>query len=344
MSWTIDAVSFVLADNAVEEETCFVAVLGGGATGWYGPIIPAVGAHVRDTLAKAAIGRSVEDHQGLVTALRRAGGEAVSRGFSWAVGAVDCAAWDLHGQLAQAPVAQLLSPVYQSEVPLYASWLRLDITDPPSIPIVQQVGHQGWQFTKWGLRRHPETDTDLEAERLVGAARKVAAVLTSQPAFDAVFTWDELLAERVAGRLALDSVRWLEDPLPTIDLAAYTSLTNGMPIALGESLILEDDAMQLLSLSLEAVTLDVVGCGGLTRAVELVHAAVASGVPVYPHGRSFIPAVHLAAAYPDAIPAVEYRLQWEPDRESGYAQPWLPNSGVVMMPSSPGLGATPRNL
>jgi hypothetical protein len=41
------------------------------------------------------------------------------------------------------------------------------------------------------------------------------------------------------------------------------------------------------------------------------------------------------------IPAIEYRLQWEPRRQRMYAHPWLPAQGVVTIPRSPGLGATP---
>ncbi|NIL64763.1 hypothetical protein HCB39_26710 [Salinispora arenicola] len=134
-------------------------------------------------------------------------------------------------------------------------------------------------------------------------------------------------------------MRWLEDPLPQCDLDTYGALAMSIPLALGERLLVHADAAAMLRLKLQAFTLDVVACGGLTRAVDLVTAAQMLGVPVYPHGRSFVPAVHLAAAYPDAIAAVEYRLQWEPARQQRYAQPWLPAHGVITVPRSPGLGA-----
>ena len=100
---------------------------------------------------------------------------------------------------------------------------------------------------------------------------------------------------------------------------------------MGERLRLDEDPAALLSdVRPAALTIDVVGCGGLTRAVQITAAARQHGVPVYPHGRSMVPGIHLAAAFPDSIPAVEYRCQWEPRRQLLYRRavdprPWLPS-------------------
>jgi L-alanine-DL-glutamate epimerase-like enolase superfamily enzyme len=119
---------------------------------------------------------------------------------------------------------------------------------------------------------------------------------------------------------------------------------TGLPLAVGERMLIGDDDARLIELVRPAAfTLDVVGCGGLTRAVELVAVARKAGVPVYPHGRSLVPAVHLAAAFPDAVVAVEYQLAWEPVRRSLFAGSWLPQFGQLRLPSTPGLGTTPRS-
>ncbi|NIL60074.1 hypothetical protein HCB18_27755 [Salinispora arenicola] len=139
------------------------------------------------------------------------------------------------------------------------------------------------------------------------------------------------------------SVRWLEDPLPQCDLDTYGALAMSIPLALGERLLVHADAAAMLRLKLQAFTLDVVACGGLTRAVDLVTAAQMprrAGLPARPlvcSGRS--PRRCLS----DAVAEVEYRLQWEPARQQRYAQPWLPAHGVITVPRSPGLGATPRS-
>ncbi|MEU4590776.1 enolase C-terminal domain-like protein [Micromonospora aurantiaca (nom. illeg.)] len=326
------------------EDATFVALHAAGTIGWYGPVTAEIGQYVEAVLAQPALGEPVNDHQSLHAALSRAIRADTSVVASWAVGAVDCAAWDLHGQLANVPVAELLAAPPRRRVPLYASWLSIDVANGIPVAAVELVNRDGWQFTKWGLRKDPATeDRTAEAVRLVAAVRALAPALRQEAAFDAVFTWDPEFACLFLDELDSASVRWLEDPIPQCDLEVYEALAMSIPLALGERLLLHADAEAMLGLKLQAFTLDVVGCGGLTRAADLVTAAYMRGVPVYPHGRSFVPAVHLAAAYPDAIAAVEYRLQWEPVRQRTYAQPWLPAHGAITVPRSPGLGTTPRS-
>lgn len=342
MDAIIDAVE-VVADDGSSDGTCFVAVRGGGATGWYGPVAAAIGRQVQGAFSTVAAGRSVRDHHELQAVLRRACVDDARAVASWAVGAIDCATWDLHGRLAGVPVAALLSPAYRRTVPLYASWLSLDIADPAAMDMVARVDREAWRLTKWGLRRTTGSDPKAEAARLAKATRAVVSVTGGAVAFDAVFTWDAALAALVADRLQPSDVLWIEDPLPVHDVDAYRSLATAMPLAIGERLLVCEEGSALLDVAPRAFTIDVVACGGLTRACALVADATACGIPVHPHGRSFVPAVHLAAAYPSAIPAIEYRLQWEPVRQRRYARQWTPACGAVTLPATPGLGADPRS-
>jgi L-alanine-DL-glutamate epimerase-like enolase superfamily enzyme len=343
MAGTIEAVRIVTDEATPDDDAWFIELQGAGKAGWYGPVNAAVGQYAGMVLADVVAGESTEDHRRLHAALCDATAGDTTAVASWAVGAVDCAAWDLHGQLVQEPVAQLLAASPQWAVPLYASWLSLDISSPTPVGTVKQVGREGWRFTKWGLRKGLEKDPGIEADRLAAMIRAVAAALGEAAAFDAIFTWDATLADLVAGQVERGNVLWLEDPLRNCDLEAYRSLASKIPLGVGEQLLVHADGQALLSLQLRAFTLDVVACGGLTRAVDLVTAAYARGISAYPHGRSFVPAVHLAAAYPSVIPAVEYRLQWEPVRQQRYACPWLPTQGTITLPKSPGLGTRPRS-
>lgn len=343
MAPAIDGVRVVPDAASRGDDARFIAVEGARKTGWYGPVSAEIGRYVKQVLADVMTGEWITDHRRLHAALRRAAGADTRPVASWAVGAVDCAAWDLHGLLVQASVAHLLAASPQSEVPLYASWLGLDLSLPALATTIAGVRNGGWRFTKWGLRRCPNAGPIVEASRLAGATRTIAAALGEAAAFDAVFTWDARLADLVSSKLDPADVLWLEDPLPVYDLEPYRSLARKTPLAIGERLLVHADGQALLDLKPRAFTIDVVGCGGLTRAVDLVAAAYARGISVYPHGRSFVPAVHLAAAYPDAIPAVEYRLQWEPIRQQGYAWPWVPAHAAIPVSRSPGLGAAPRN-
>ena len=343
MAPTIETVRVVATNAMPGDDAWFIMLNARGQTGWYGPVSAEIGQYVEQRLSHAVIGELATNHYGLHAALCRAIGEKTTPVASWAVGTVDCAAWDLHGQLVQAPVAELLADSPERVVPLYASWLSLNISLPTPAAIVEHVSRSGWRFTKWGLRRGPEKDAGVEAARLAAAIKAVAGALGRAAAFDAVFTWDAALTELVADQVDPADVLWLEDPLSNYDSESYKSLAVKAPLAVGERVLVHVDGQRLLGLRPRAFTLDVVACGGLTRAVDLVAAADAQGIHVYPHGRSFVPAIHLAAAYPDAIPAVEYRLRWEPARQHRYVCPFQPERGIITVPRSPGLGATPRS-
>jgi L-alanine-DL-glutamate epimerase-like enolase superfamily enzyme len=340
---TIDAVEVVTTKAGSGGENCFIKLQESGETGWYGPVNNDVGRYVSSVLADVVTHESSTEHERLYRALRRTTTTDTTAVASWAVGAVDCAAWDLHGQLAQASVAELLTVSPLHAVPLYASWLSLDVTRSSGLAPVAQIGRSGWQFTKWGLRRDAANARRVEASRLAATVQAVARAVGGTAAFDAVFTWDEDLADLVVDCFDPADLLWLEDPLPDYGVDAYASLASRTPLAIGERLLMNESGQTLLNLQPRALTIDVLACGGITRSVELVRAAHALGVPVHPHGRSFVPALHLAAAFPGAIPAVEYRLQWEPVRQQAYAQSWIPEQGAITVPRSPGLGAAPRS-
>jgi L-alanine-DL-glutamate epimerase-like enolase superfamily enzyme len=178
---------------------------------------------------------------------------------------------------------------------------------------------------------------------LADAVHRAAQILGEGFAVDAVGTWDRRLTTSFAGHLREPVPRWLEDPLASHDVPQYRLLAAQLPIAVGERLRLDEDPAALLSdIRPAALTIDVVGCGGLTRAVQITAAARQHGVPVYPHGRSMVPGIHLAAAFPASIPAVEYRCRWEPRRQLLYRQPWTPDRGFLPAPASAGLGTEPR--
>lgn len=290
------------------DDYLFVGVYGGGRTGWYGPVSTPV-ARRASALTGHAFGRAATDHTGLHHAMQRAAPDRGDADGSWAIGAVDCAVWDLHAQLAGVPVARLLAPSAADRVALYASWLRLDLTRGQATDDVDRVGQDGWLFTKWGLRRAPHNGTDAEADRLAAAVELAVSTLGQAAAFDALFTWNLSLARRFAARVDVSMLRWLEDPLAGMDTPGHQELAARLPLALGEQLLAGDDHAAILALRPAAFTLDVIGCGGLTRAVELITAAHAATIPAFAHGRSLIPALHLAAAFPHAMPAVEYQLQ-----------------------------------
>lgn len=328
------------------DDAVFIMVHGAGAVGSYGPVSERIGAYARDTLASAVRGADATDHNGLLDELRTAARTAPSDSASWAVGAVDCAAWDLHGRLASCSVATLLAtPNPQPSVAAYASWLSQDLTGMDDLGMLHRVSAGGWSFTKWGLRRAPGDSSDEAAVRMARAVERCAQALGATFAVDAVGTWTPSLAMAFARNVDTAGLRWLEDPLPHHDLDTYELLAaTRLPLAVGERAHCDEDPAGLIQyVRPSALTLDVVGCGGLTRAVQILDVAQSQAIPIYPHGRSLVPGLYLAAAFPSAVPAVEYRLQWEPRRQLLYEVPLLPEHGRIRLPDTPGLGTTPRS-
>nr|MDT0519833.1 enolase C-terminal domain-like protein [Streptomyces sp. DSM 41633] len=330
----IDSFDFAdLADQAGPgDDTVFVAVRSGRAAGWYGPLTDPVACTIRD-LAAVLVGADATDHEGLQDRLAQAAPR--SRAGSWAVGALDCAAWDLHARAEGSPAARLLTgEPLRHRITAYSSWLTRDLAHPATADLIPEVSAQGWAFTKWGLRNRPGTSGEALADALHAAA-------TAEPvAVDAVGTWPPALTAEFAAAADPAALVWLEDPAPTDDLRAYEQLRT-LPLAVGERLTLADDAPAVLAgIRPAALTLDIVGCGGLTAARRIL---ARTTTPVFPHGRSLMPGLHLAAARPDQVLAVEYRQQWEPGRQHLYAHPLEPDRGHLTLPIAPGLGAAPRS-
>jgi L-alanine-DL-glutamate epimerase-like enolase superfamily enzyme len=282
----------------------------------------------------------------LLDQLRTAARRAPADVASWAVGTVDCAVWDVHGQLAARPVANLLTTgIPRPFIPAYASWLTQDLGHIDGPDILSSVAAGGWAFTKWGLRRDPADPPGEAAARMAHAVEHWSQALGAPLAVDAVGTWTPAVALAFAQAVDPALLRWLEDPLPRHDADTYELLAaTSVPLAVGERAHCDEDTTELIQyVRPSALTLDVVGCGGLTRAMQIIPAAHSHGVPVYPHGRSLLPGLHLAAAYPAAVPAVEYRLRWEPGRQRLYEIPLRPEKGHIRLPDTPGLGTTPRS-
>ncbi|SFC61988.1 mandelate racemase/muconate lactonizing enzyme family protein [Streptomyces aidingensis] len=331
-------------DREKHPDTVFLTVQAGGRSGWYGAISARVASYALEVLAPAVVGFPVEDHEGLNRRLVAAIGAGASVEASWAVGAVDCAAWDAHARLADLGVADLLAPEEPSrDVPAYASWLTQELleADPG---LIRRTARDGWLFTKWGLRRR--SGISISGAEFAATVARAAEAVQGPVAVDAVGTWTRLLVRAFAERADLSALVWLEDPLPDYRDPGLRCLAEAdLPLAFGERLTTADDpGLPFAAARPAALTLDVVGCGGLTRAVAITRHAHAAGIPVYPHGRSLMPALHLAAAFPAAVTAVEYRLQWEPERQLLYDEPLHPEHGHLPRPTRPGLGTEPRSL
>ncbi|MFD4926352.1 enolase C-terminal domain-like protein [Streptomyces goshikiensis] len=316
-----------------------VVVEAGGTAGTFAPVDELPAALVATRLGQSALHHAVSDHRGLLHRLLTELGPHAAGLGRWAVGALDCAVWDLHGRLADLPVAALLSDRPARQVPVYASWLSLDLHAASAAESVKATAGEGFAFTKWALG-------DAEAREIALLAERTAEWAGQSVAVDALGTWGQLRATEVSPLLSPEAVRWVEDPLARTDRAAYTQLRRrapGLRAAFGERLSHVEDARALLEhCRPEAFTFDAVWCGGITEARGWLGAAHDARVPVHLHGRGFLPAVHLAAAFSGTADAVEYQVMWEPRRQRALRGALRPDGGHVALPDRPGLGMEVR--
>ncbi|WP_405388097.1 mandelate racemase [Streptomyces sp. NBC_01102] len=316
-----------------------VVVEARGVAGVFAPVDELPAALVATRLGQSVLRYAVTDHKRLLRRLLAELGPHSAGLGRWAVGALDCAVWDLHGRLADLPVAALLSDRPAPRVPVYASWLSLDLASTSAAESVKATAGEGFAFTKWALR-------DAEAVEVARLAERAAAWAGQSVAVDALGSWGHLRAMEVAPLLAPETVRWVEDPLARTDRAAYTQLheqAKGLRVAFGERLSHVEDARAMLEhCRPEAFTFDAVWCGGITEARGWLGAAHDARVPVHLHGRAFLPAVHLAAAFPHVAGAAEYQVVWEPRRQRALRGTLRPDGGHVALPDRPGLGMEVR--
>jgi L-alanine-DL-glutamate epimerase-like enolase superfamily enzyme len=311
--------------------------------GWYGPVTETISRRIGE-LAPLIADSKPRSAAETWRRLKRTSRKRMDALTSWAIGAIDCAIWDLRGRIAGVPVAVLLAQRQtRPAIRVYASSLTCQLTEPAALDTVAEISQDGWAFTKWGLRAQQDDDPQVQASRMAEAITAATRAAGGPVAVDAVGTWDADLTRAFARRIDPATLIWLEDPLSGHFGASYQAVALAdVPIAAGEHLTVTGNLQRLLSaLRPVSLCLDIAGCGGLTRAAEITAQAWQHGIPVYPHGRSLAPGSHLAAAFGEAVPAVEYRLRWEPGRQRLVSHPLTPDQGLLMLPQAPGLGITP---
>lgn len=327
------------------QDHLFVRVESGSHYGLYGPVAISIAELIAGRFANLVCGLDPFDHD----RMHALWGSQVNRDAldSCAIGSLDCALWDLHGRMEGVPVSQLISLNSATRVRAYMSWLGLDVRLPDAIHQISLAASEDWATTKWALRKHTTGPaTEEEASTLAGFAIRAANAAEAPVAIDALGTWDETTVIRFAHHIAPSAISWLEDPLPPqASPAEYRRLSiSSVPIGLGEHIHTIAQADSMLGSAAPAVfTPDVVRLGGITVANIVLRLARKARIRTYLHGRALVPALHVAAAFPDLIAAVEYQRYWERQRQQFFKLPLAPDNGWLRVPSDPGLGLALRN-
>ncbi len=271
------------------------------------------------------------------------------RAHRWALGAVTMALDDLRARQREVPVSALYGERQRERVRPYASSRGyVDGRTPADAwrEEARQIAADGFTAFKLRIGR-----TTLSAE-LPAIERVVADAPSLTWMADGNGVYDRADSERLGAALGALGFRWLEEPLPTSDYAAYAPLaaTLTIPIAGGESLETADAAEPFLaSGSFDLVQPDVSICGGIGGVLEIAAAAARAERATIPHAcngaialaatlqaLAVLPVSRDAPAW--AEPLLEFDVGENPMRSDLLTDPLLPVGGWIDIPAGPGLG------
>lgn len=244
---------------------------------------PAAARVVRDTLAGVVQGRDARAApaawQAMVRAVRNQGRAGIA---GMAISAVDCALWDLHARLLDAPLIELLG-AYREQVPVYGSG---GFTSYPESRLCDQLAgwvERGIGAVKMKVGRVPSAD----AGRVRAARSAIGPEARLFVDANGAYTLGDAL--RLARVFAAEAdVRWFEEPRPSDDLDGLRRVRDrapgGMDVAAGEyGWHLWGFRALLAAGAVDCLQADVTRCGGITGFRRVAALADGFQVPVSAH-------------------------------------------------------------
>jgi L-alanine-DL-glutamate epimerase-like enolase superfamily enzyme len=318
----LEVVHVTVADGEGETGTGFTFSISGGAAA----MAALVGELIRDAVVGTELERWDRRWHELWDRTHRLG-----RGVALpALSAVDIAVWDLRARRAELPLYRLLG-AYRDEVPAYGSLGGMHAMGVGElVDLAMSYVAKGFDAIKLfcGVRR-PEEDVERVAavREAVGSGVRIMV--------DCNERLDQPTALWFGRRLADLGVYWLEEPLPSDDVAGHVRLADrlGVAIAVGEHLLGRFEFAEYLRRGAAAVVQpDTPLMGGVSECLRVAVLADAHGAQLCPH---FLPELHIhlvaaarAGGYVEHFPLLDPLLE-ETLQVSG---------GVMRPPDRPGHG------
>ncbi len=226
-----------------------------------------------ECLPYARYGESVE---GVVRTIEKAA-ESVARGLTRvsllselapgaARNALDCAMWDLEAKRAGSPAWRLAGLAEPGPV---TTAYTLSLASP------EEMGNAAKAEARRPLLKLKLTgDGDVERVRAVHEAAPDSALIV-----DANESWTPATFEAVAPMLVGLGVRMIEQPLPADEDGALASLEHPVAVCADESCHTSGDVEHLVD-RYDLINIKLDKTGGLTEAVQLLHAAHDAGLGI----------------------------------------------------------------
>jgi D-galactarolactone cycloisomerase len=314
---------------------------GDGVVGW-GETFPVAGAvDAARAMATRLVGH---DPDQAADELRATGGP-----HRWALGAVAVAVDDLRAKRRGIPLGELYRPRVRDRVEAYASSRGYVDGQRPARAWLDEAAamyDRGFRSLKLRIGRYPLGE---ELAEIRTAARERPDITWMADGNGAYGMNDSVALGRELEALGF---RWLEEPLPTNDYAAYAPLAAVLDLPLAGGEITEAPAQAAVSLASGAFDIiqpDLSICGGVAPLLSIAAQAAAHGVACIPHAcngalllaatlqvLAVLPVAPDAAAW--AQPILEYDVGENPIRTDLLTEPLPVVDGWIAIPARPGIG------
>jgi L-alanine-DL-glutamate epimerase-like enolase superfamily enzyme len=238
-------------------------------------------------------------------------------GRSWAydcaVGGIDCALWDLKGQIEGKRVSELLASAAGrtalDSVRLYASsGCRYDWRVRPEQLIDEALEYIDQGYTAMKFRIGTEWSWDgVTVDRFLGLVRELAQTVAGR--MELMLDGNQRLTEDQALAITKELDRlgfaWFEEPIPQTDVDGYARLNAAvdLPITGGEQYTTLEQFRPYLEKRAYGIVQPDAGWCGITEAMKIAEVAFRYGIDLCPHswhnGLMAMANGHLVAALPN---------------------------------------------
>jgi L-alanine-DL-glutamate epimerase-like enolase superfamily enzyme len=266
---------------------------------------------------------------------------------------LEAALWDIIGTACGQPVATLFGGA-TDRLPAYASFGELKSPSDRADACLAAM-EKGFRAVKIRIGRD-DVEQGINAVRrareAAGSDLKIMVDLNQwwRMAGDISTALDAAAVRRIAAELAELNVTWLEEPLPSADLAGMRMLREqtGIRVAGGEMATSVNELLDALDAgALDVVQPDVVLAVGMLRARTVAELALARNRWFTPHtwtnGLGLLANLHVVAGVGGG-PFIEFPYDppgWTVQRRDFFLTDavWIDTDGNVRVPEAAGLGA-----
>lgn len=268
-------------------------------------------------------------------------------GHDCAVAGIDCALWDLKGQIAGKRVAELLTDKPLDKVRLYASsGCKYDWRIRPEQLIDEASDYIALGYTAMKFRIGTEWGWDgVTVDRFLGLVRELHQTVAGR--MELMLDGNQRLTEEEALTIAkaLDRLNftWFEEPIPQTEVDGYARLNAavGLPITGGEQYTTLEQFRPYLEKKAYGIVQPDAGWAGITEVMRIAEMADRYGIHLCPHswhnGLMAVESAHLVAALPHPHVLEQCMIQG-PLQWGIFTEPPRIEHGHLILSNRPGLG------